>query len=281
MISVNLSGTVVHGHGKGRTAGFPTANLACEQEAVLPPCGVYAARVTIEGRQYVGVTNVGTRPTADDSALNTVETWILDCNRDLYGKEIKLKLLSYLRGIRKFDSMEHLKEQINMDAQKAKTLLSEAPMSAAVITCSASETREVAAELAGFLKSGDVLVLRGDLGAGKSEFARGIARGIGITGAVPSPTFTIMNLYESGRLPLYHFDWYRVEDAEELYEIGAQEQLPGEGITLVEWAERAEELLPETRLEIVIEPLNEDERLLRFCPQGAFHAMDWERILKC
>ena len=122
MISVNLKGTVVHGHGKGRTAGFPTANLACEQETVLPPFGVYAACVTIEGKQYVGVTNVGTRPTADDSALNTVETWILDCSGDFYGKEIKLKLLSYLRGIRKFDSMEHLKEQINLDAQKAMTI---------------------------------------------------------------------------------------------------------------------------------------------------------------
>ena len=281
MISVNLKGTVVHGHGKGRTAGFPTANLACEQETVLPPFGVYAACVTIEGKQYVGVTNVGTRPTADDSALNTVETWILDCSGDFYGKEIKLKLLSYLRGIRKFDSMEHLKEQINLDAQKAKKLLAEAPTSAAVITCSAFETREAAAEIAGFLQNGDVLVLRGDLGAGKSEFARGIARGIGVTGAVPSPTFTIMNMYESGTLPLYHFDWYRVEDAEELYEIGAQEQLPGEGITLIEWAERAEELLPETRLEIVVETLNEEMRLLRFCPKGDFRALDWERILKC
>ncbi|MBR5382641.1 MAG: tRNA (adenosine(37)-N6)-threonylcarbamoyltransferase complex ATPase subunit type 1 TsaE [Clostridia bacterium] len=281
MISVNLTGTVVHGHGKGRTAGFPTANLACEQGTVLPPCGVYAARVTIEGRQYVGVTNVGTRPTADDSALTTVETWILDCSGDLYGKEMKLGLLSYLRGIRKFDSMENLKAQINLDAQKAKTLLAEAPMSAAVITCSASETRDTAAVLAGLLQGGDVLVLRGDLGAGKSEFARGIARGIGVTDAVPSPTFTIMNMYESGMFPLYHFDWYRVEDAEELYEIGAQEQLPGEGITLIEWAERAEELLPETRLEIIIETLNEEMRLLRFSPKGAFRVMDWERILKC
>ena len=265
MISVNLTGTVVHGHGKGRTAGFPTANLACEQGTVLPPCGVYAARVTIESGQYVGVTNIGTRPTADDSALNTVETWILDCSGDLYGKEMKLELLSYLRGIRKFDSMENLKAQINLDAQKAKMLLAEAPMSVAVITCSASETRDAASGIACLLQGGDVLVLRGDLGAGKSEFARGIARGIGVTGA----------------LPLYHFDWYRVEDVEELYEIGAQEQLPGEGITLIEWAERAEELLPETRLEIIIETLNEEMRLLRFSPKGAFRVMDWERILKC
>ena len=281
MISVNLKGTVVHGHGKGRTAGFPTANLAYEQETVLPPCGVYAADVTIEGKKYIGVTNIGTRPTADDSAVNSVETWILDCSGDFYGEEIKLKLLSYLRKIHKFDSMVQLKEQINLDAQKAKKLLAEAPMSTAVITCSAFETREAAAALAGLLQSGDVLVLRGDLGAGKSEFARGIARGIGVTGAVPSPTFTIMNMYENGALPLYHFDWYRVEDAEELYEIGAQEQLPGEGITLVEWAERAEELLPETRLEIVIETLNEEMRLLRFCPKGGFRILDWERILKC
>ena len=119
---------------------------------------------------------------------------------------------------------------------------------------------------AGSLRPGSVLVLRGKMGAGKSEVSRGIARGLGITGPVPSPSFTILNAYDEGRLPLYHFDWYRVEDPEELYEIGAPEYLPGDGVTLVEWAERAEELLPGKRTEIYIQPIADDVRLILISP---------------
>ena len=78
--------------------------------------------------------------------------------------------------------------------------------------------------------------------------------------------YTILNVYDEGRLPLYHFDWYRVEDPEELYEIGAQEYLPGSGVTLVEWAERAEDLLPEKRTEVFIQPVAESARLILVSP---------------
>ena len=91
------------------------------------------------------------------------------------------------------------------------------------VTQSAAETRALGERLAGQLKPGDVVLLEGELGAGKSELARGIARGLGVTETVTSPSFTILNVYESGRCPLYHFDWYRLESEEELYELGMDE----------------------------------------------------------
>jgi len=265
-----LTGPVVHGQGKGRLAGFPTANLHCENTSVLPPEGVYAMQVYIDGAVYAGVTNIGPRPTADDRSAATVETWILDYEGDLYGKNITIRPYAFLRSTRKFSSMEDLKAQIDRDAMRAKEYLSHWPRLTAAVTFSANETQKLASLVGSRLQKGDIVVLRGDLGAGKSEFARGLARGISIEGAVPSPSFTILNMHESGRLPLYHFDWYRISDAEELYEIGIEEYLPGDGITLIEWAERAEELLPERRLEVHIEPLDENTRLLRLCPQGGF-----------
>lgn len=78
---------------------------------------------------------------------------------------------------------------------------------------SPQETRQIGERLAGELRQGDVLLLKGDLGAGKSEITRGIAKGLGVTETVTSPSFTILNVYESGRLPLYHFDWYRLHDS--------------------------------------------------------------------
>ncbi len=79
-----------------------------------------------------------------------------------------------------------------------------------IITNSAAETRELGKRLAGLLKAGDVILLEGDLGAGKSELARGVAKGLGVQETVTSPSFTILNVYESGSVPLYHFDWYRL-----------------------------------------------------------------------
>lgn len=265
-----LTGPIVHGQGKGRLAGFPTANLHCKDTVKLPPEGVYAMCVQIDADEYVGVTNIGTRPTADNRSATTVETWILDFDGDLYGKTITIRPYAFLRGTRKFSSMEDLKAQIDCDALRAKECLSASPDLTAAITFSAAETQKLAAHVGSMLQKGDIVVLRGDLGAGKSEFARGLARGIGIEGAVPSPSFTILNVHESGRLPLYHFDWYRISDADELYEIGIEEYLPGEGITLIEWAERAEELLPERRLEVHIESLDENTRLLRLVPFSSF-----------
>ena len=137
-------------------------------------------------------------------------------------------------------------------------------------SCSAQETRAIGMKLAEHLKAGDVVLLEGDLGAGKSEMARGIARGLGIQGAVPSPSFTILNAYDEGRIPLYHFDWYRIEDPNEIYEMGMEEQLGGDGIALIEWSERAEECLPEKRLRITIRTMDENTREMHFAPEGGF-----------
>ena len=96
-------------------------------------------------------------------------------------------------------------------------------------THSPNETRELAKRLAKELRRGDVLLLWGDLGAGKSEFTRGLAQGLGVTATVTSPSFTILNVYDDGRIPLYHFDWYRLNSVEELYEMGMEEFLGGDG----------------------------------------------------
>ena len=128
------------------------------------------------------------------------------------------------------------------------------------VTNSAAETRALGEKLASRLKAGDVVVLEGELGAGKSELARGIARGLGVTETVTSPSFTILNVYESGRCPLYHFDWYRLESEEELYELGMDEYLGGDGIAVVEWAERCPEAVPENVLRIRLEVTGGESR---------------------
>ena len=139
-----------------------------------------------------------------------------------------------------------------------------------MISHSAEETRNLGKKLAAHLQAGDVVLLQGDLGAGKSEFARGVARGLGITGAVPSPSFTILNAYDEGRIPLYHFDWYRIEEAQEIYDMGMEEQLGGDGIALIEWSERAPECLPARLLEITIHTQDEETREISFIPHGNF-----------
>ena len=128
------------------------------------------------------------------------------------------------------------------------------------VTNSAAETRALGEKLASRLKPGDVVALEGELGAGKSELARGIARGLGVTETVTSPSFTILNVYESGRCPLYHFDWYRLESEEELYELGMDEYLGGDGIAVVEWAERCPDAVPENVLRIRLEVTGGESR---------------------
>ncbi len=100
---------------------------------------------------------------------------------------------------------------------------------------------------------GEVYTLIGDLGVGKTVFTQGIASGLGITEPVSSPTFTIVQVYEEGRMPFYHFDVYRIGDIEEMEEIGYEDYFYGEGLTLIEWADLIEELLPMKRREIRIE----------------------------
>ena len=127
-------------------------------------------------------------------------------------------------------------------------------------TNSAAETRALGEQLARRLQPGDTVILEGELGAGKSELARGIARGLGVTETVTSPSFTILNVYESGRCPLYHFDWYRLENEEELYELGMDEYLGGDGVAVVEWAERCPDAVPEKRIRIRLEVTGEETR---------------------
>ena len=128
------------------------------------------------------------------------------------------------------------------------------------VTNSAAETRALGERLAAGLQPGDTVILEGELGAGKSELARGIARGLGVTETVTSPSFTILNVYESGRCPLYHFDWYRLESEEELYELGMDEYLGGDGIAVVEWAERCPDAVPEGCVRIRLEVTGEETR---------------------
>ena len=101
-------------------------------------------------------------------------------------------------------------------------------------------------------RAGQIYCLSGDLGVGKTVFTKGFAKGLGITEHVTSPTFAIVNEYE-GRLPLYHFDVYRIGDVEEMNEIGYEDCFYGEGVCLIEWAELIRDILPEKRIEITIE----------------------------
>ena len=120
-------------------------------------------------------------------------------------------------------------------------------------TNGAEETFEVGMRLAKEAKAGDIYCLDGDLGTGKTVFSQGFAAGLGIKEAVNSPTFTIVCEYEEGRLPLYHFDVYRIGDIEEMDEIGYEDYVYGEGVSLIEWANLIEEILPEHFTEIKIE----------------------------
>ena len=139
-----------------------------------------------------------------------------------------------------------------------------------ITTHSAEETRALGAKLAAQLRRGDVVLLRGDLGAGKSEFARGVARGLGIQGPVPSPSFTILNMYDEGRIPLYHFDWYRIHDPDEIGEMGFEEQIGGDGIALIEWSEQAPDYVPDRALKISIHTVDESTREITVEPLGGF-----------
>ena len=145
-----------------------------------------------------------------------------------------------------------------------------------MITRSPQETRALGCRLAALLQPGDVLLLLGDLGAGKSELTRGVAQGLGVTATVTSPSFTILNVYDDGSIPLYHFDWYRLESAEELYEMGMDEYLGGAGVAMVEWPSRCPEAIPESYLEVKIQPLGETERCITLTPQGDFRELTME-----
>lgn len=120
-------------------------------------------------------------------------------------------------------------------------------------TYSAEETRALGRKIGETAQPGDVYTLVGDLGVGKTVFTQGIAEGLGITEPVSSPTFTIVQIYEEGRMPFYHFDVYRIGDPEEMDEIGYEDYFYGDGLCMIEWANLIEELLPDTRYDVAIE----------------------------
>ena len=127
------------------------------------------------------------------------------------------------------------------------------------ITNSPAQTEEVGMQLAEQLKPGTVIAYRGDLGAGKTAFTRGLARGLGILDPVTSPTYTIVNEYLNGRLPLFHFDMYRLHSADDLFDIGWDDYLERGGVCAVEWSENVEEAL-ESPIVVTIEKLGEESR---------------------
>ena len=117
------------------------------------------------------------------------------------------------------------------------------------ISRSPQMTQEYACKLADGLRAGDVLLLQGDLGAGKTEFVKGLAAGLGVTERVTSPTFALLNVYQ-GKVPVYHFDLYRLERPEELAEIGFDEFLGGDGVAVVEWPDRFWEEMPQEVIKV-------------------------------
>ncbi len=145
-----------------------------------------------------------------------------------------------------------------------------------MMTHSPAETRALGEKLAHLLLPGDVLLLWGDLGAGKSELTRGIAKGLGIAGPISSPSFTIMNVYDEGRIPLYHFDWYRLQSSEELYEMGMDEYLGGDGVAVIEWPGQCPDAIPEKCLSIAIEPQDDETRRILFDYRGGFRNLNLE-----
>lgn len=136
------------------------------------------------------------------------------------------------------------------------------------ISNSPKDTEKLGYKLGKALKSGDILCLLGDLGAGKTALTKAIAKGLGIDDYVTSPTFTIINEY-NGRLPLYHFDVYRLMSIDELYDLGYEEYFYSNGITIIEWADKIEEILPEDTINIHINrTLNQNEREIIFTGKG-------------
>jgi len=138
-----------------------------------------------------------------------------------------------------------------------------------VISHSVEETEALGAALARQLQPGDVITLIGEIGAGKTAFARGLARGLGVPdGSVASPSFVLVRQYTSGRMPLYHADLFRLESVPQAYSVGLEECYEAGGVTLIEWANKVPGVLPEQFLEIRFEVVDPETRRLTVIPHG-------------
>lgn len=145
-----------------------------------------------------------------------------------------------------------------------------------IILNNLDETKEFGIKLGKSLKQGDILCLNGDLGAGKTTLTKSIGLGLGVEDYITSPTFTLINEYK-GRVWVYHFDVYRLENAEELYDLGFDEYFYGNGVCIIEWADKINRMIPEDRIVIDIEKGNNlDERILHI----SGHGKRYEEILK-
>jgi tRNA threonylcarbamoyladenosine biosynthesis protein TsaE len=132
-------------------------------------------------------------------------------------------------------------------------------MEKTIISNSAEETYSFACELGKKVRKNSVIALRGDLGSGKTIFTKGLADGLGITDDITSPTFSLMEAYE-GEIPLYHFDLYRIENPDEFENLRFEEYWEGEGVSVIEWPEKAAGLLPDKRIDVLIEYIDENRR---------------------
>ena len=150
------------------------------------------------------------------------------------------------------------------------------------INCKTEEqTQRLGRSLGACLRAGDVVLLRGEMGAGKSVLTRAAARAMGVEGPVPSPTFTILNIHEGAAMKLYHFDLYRLEGVDALYEMGLEEYIPAaDGASMIEWPEMAEEAMPGDRLDITLEYAEGGmERRVTLVGCGAFDDARIEEIV--
>lgn len=140
-----------------------------------------------------------------------------------------------------------------------------------LVTRSPEATRELGRSLGGYLLAGGFVALTGDLGSGKTVLVQGIAEGLGCVGGVSSPSFVIVNEYR-GRVPIYHVDLYRVTDPRSLHDLGYREFFYGDGVALVEWADRVPDLLPADRLDVWLEFAGAEERQITLAARGVLHA---------
>ena len=144
------------------------------------------------------------------------------------------------------------------------------------ISSSAQKTKELGARFGEMLPAGSLITLTGELGAGKTTFTQGLAKGLGIKGKVTSPTFNLMKVYKDGRLPLYHIDAYRMEGI--LQDLGFDEYVEDDGICVIEWADFMSYILPEDRIEICLEINDDDTRSIIVKSEGARYSEVIEKI---